>query len=317
MHRFFYSILTAVIVGGILALASIFIMKKASEPRVISAMKTKDIVHNEGEEDPTFISSFSRGFQYSAGTSTQSDESIYATSFSKITAKAYMVTSIDRHNILLEKDADRLYPIASITKLITAVIAKKVFDEDDLITINFRILSAEGDTGKLRLGEKIKVKEILYPLLMVSSNDAAEGLAQTYDAIHGRGKFVKEMNSWASSVGAYRTYLKDASGLSSANVSTAHDLSIITQWIDKNEPDIFDITLNKNKTIRSHSWISPTHFLNLSSSQGGKNGYTVEANRTNVSLFSVGFPKRLYSVVLLGSEQRDSDTLAVLNEALK
>jgi D-alanyl-D-alanine carboxypeptidase (penicillin-binding protein 5/6) len=236
---------------------------------------------------------------------------------SVISAAAYSVQSLDHNNTLIQKDADRALPIASVTKLITAVVAKKFFDEDDLVTITSSVLDTEGNTGKFRLNEKFKVKEILYPLLLVSSNDAAEALSQGYDSRHGKGKFVKAMNDWANGVGAYRTYFRDASGLSPQNVSTAHDLALISKWIQEHEPEIFNITLTKSKTIRTHTWVNPTHFLNLSSYTGGKNGYTTEANLTNISLFSLGEPKRLYSVVLLGSKNREADTLKVLNQAVK
>jgi len=323
--QFFISIFTAVLVGVGLAYGGIFAVQIVSSARMGSVeekredAQTEEVHEEEGVIDPTFISRFSRGFAYIAEASREDfdETTISAVASPSVSALAYTVTSIDKGNTLVEHDAERLLPIASITKLIAAVIAKKVFDENHTIEITGQMLATEGDTGKLRLGEKIKVKDLLYPLLMVSSNDAAEALAQTYDAKHGRGKFVKEMNDWAGSIGAYRTYFRDPSGLSSNNMSTARDISIIAKWIKENEPEIFDITLTKARTMRTRTWINPTHFLNLSSYDGGKNGFTTEAGLTSVSLFSFGIPKRYYSVVLLGSKQRDADTLAVLNMALK
>ncbi len=311
-------------VGVGIAFFSIEGLKFATRTKLsseVAVMKEKNIQETAGEEDPTFVSKFSRGFIYSSSQVPETPEEIAgkvpADYITGISALAYSVTNLERESVVIEKDADRLLPVASITKLVTAVVAKKLFDKSKQISITVRMLSTEGDTGRLRFGEKYKIGEILYPLLMVSSNDAAEAIAQSYDTLNGRGKFVKEMNAWANSIGAYRTYFKDASGLSFNNLSTANDISIIAKWIKVNEPEIFDITLTKAKTIRTHTWINPTHFLNISSYQGGKNGYTTEANRTSVSLFYLGFPKRLYSVVLLGSMQRDADTLAVLNEVLK
>lgn len=234
-----------------------------------------------------------------------------------ISALAYSVQSLDKDNVLVEKDSERLLPIASVTKLITAVVAEKLMKQDDPVVITQKVLNTEGSTGKFKLGEKFKVKEILYPLLLVSSNDAAEAIAQAYDSKHKPGDFVKEMNNWVSSIGAYRTYFRDPTGLSPQNVSTARDLSIIAKWIKSNAPEIFDVTLTKAITIRNHTWVNPTHFLSLSSYTGGKNGFIPEARLTNVSLFALGSPKRLYSVVLLGSKSRDRDTLSVLNSAVK
>lgn len=308
-HRqFFFSISTAIIVGVSIAYIGItgfqFLKNGGSIKNFSNAVSyAAEDVQEEVSDDITL-----------------SNESLTIPTNSSpipISALAYSVQSLDKDNVLVEKDSERVLPIASITKLITAVVAKKLFTDDDTVTITTKMLSTEGNTGHLRLGEKFKIGEILYPLLLVSSNDAAVALSQSYDSHHGSGKFVMAMNDWAKSIGAYRTYFRDASGLSPDNVSTAHDLSLITKWIKENKPEIFYITLTNAKTIRTHTWVNPTHFLSLSSYTGGKNGFTTEAHLTSISLFALGSPKRLYSVVLLGSKARDRDTLALLNEAVK
>lgn len=231
-----------------------------------------------------------------------------------ISASSYIVTNLDTANkVLVEKNADTLLPLASVTKLVTAVVARRLMDDAKQIEMTKQMLATNGDTGKLRLGEKLSVEELMYPLLMVSSNDAAEALARGFD----RKKFIKEMNDWANSIGAYRTYFRDPSGLSVENVSTARDITIITDWIQNNMPEIITITNTKSKTIRVHTWTNPTHFLNLSVYAGGKNGYTPEANRTGLAIFKLGTPEKMYAVVLLGSSFRDEDTLDVLDLALK
>ncbi len=73
----------------------------------------------------------------------------------------------------------------------------------------------------------------------------------------------------------------------------------------------------KSKQIRLHNWVNPTHFLNLTSYAGGKNGYLPEAGRTSVSLWRLGNNKRLYLSIILGSSNRDADTLKVLDLSLK
>jgi D-alanyl-D-alanine carboxypeptidase len=299
--QFFFSILTAIIVGVGTAYIGITGVEVALRP-------------------PDFFKTFSSHITYAAEDVREEvgdDLSITDSSSAAISALAYSVESLDKGNVLLEKDASKPLPIASVTKLITAVVALNLFRDTDTITITGKMLDTEGDTGHLRLEEKYRISEILYPMLLVSSNDAAEAISQSYDSSHGKGAFVGAMNGWVKSIGALHTSFRDASGLSPQNVSTAHDLSLITKWIKENKPLIFDITLTKAKTIRTHTWINPTHFLNLSSYSGGKNGFIPEARLTNVSIFSLGEPKRLYAVTLLGSQNRDKDTLAVLNQAVK
>ena len=230
----------------------------------------------------------------------------------KVTAESYQVTDISDNSIILQKDQSRLFPLASVSKLVTAVVARKLIDSEKYVTLTPKILSTYGNEAKFRVGEKIKVGELMYPLLMVSSNDSAEALASAYPL--GRQKFLKEMNNWVNSIGAYRTYFRDPSGLSPENVSTAEDVSIITKWILANDPEIFDITLTKTKTIRTHTWTNATHFLNLSTFAGGKNGYTPEAGRTSVYLFRLGKQKKLFSVVILDSSARDVDTMNLIDQ---
>lgn len=319
MSRFIFSILTAIGVGAGIAFAVIEGMDIITQEKIAVAISSEEV---SVEEDPTFISHFSRAFIYSTTEEKISIADLPGDFIEKqepsikkaLTAMSYSMTDLETGEAIMEKAGDRLLPIASITKLVTAVVARRMIDPDDAVEITSTVLRTEGDTGKLRLNEKIKVKDLLYPLLMVSSNDAAEALARHYDSIHWRGEFIREMNNWANSIGAYRTYFRDPSGISPNNLSTADDISVIAKWILENDPDIFDITLMKAKSIRSHTWVNPTHFLNLAEYLGGKNGYTPEADRTSVSLFAIGVPKKIYSIVLLGSTQRDADTLMMLNE---
>lgn len=337
MAKVYYSMLKACICGAIIAFAFIFLQQfllknygqntnKVSDSKIVNEaqlVKTSiphTAILEEADQDPTFVSRFSRVFIYSADNGKEVIESAKTslartTTSRKISAKSYVVIDLDRNAILLEKNPEKSLPIASITKLVTAVMAKKLLNQDETVTITRKALLTYGNEAWLKEGEKLKVSELLHPLLMVSSNDASEALAGSYKK--GRKEFIKEMNNWVNSIGAYRTYFDDPSGLSYKNVSTSKDISIIIKWIIENEPDIFKITAQKSKSIRFHTWTNPTHFLNLSSYAGGKNGYTFEANRTSVALFRLGKANRLYGIILLGSSNRDSDILDLLEEALR
>ncbi len=228
-----------------------------------------------------------------------------------ITSSAYLVGNLENGQVVIEKNKSVAYPIASVTKLMTAVVAKELIDPNALIPISSNAYYTEGKTGHLVLGEKIKASDLFYPMLMVSSNDAAEAFAQYY----GRGKFIKAMNAKVASWGAKHTRFYDASGLNPSNVSTPDDLLKIISALYKEDPDIIAITHTKTKSIKGHSWVNATHFLNLSSYIGGKNGYTEEADRTAVSLFSLvgkdGLTHPL-AIIILQSDSRDKDVLAII-----
>ncbi len=229
-------------------------------------------------------------------------------STSTITAKAYIVRDLTTNKVILEKDSDKLLPIASLTKLITASVARRLIDPNTRITMNSLILQTYGNTANFRNGETYSISDLLYPLLMVSSNDAAEALAFVY----GRAKFINAMNDFMQSIGAYRTSIADPAGLSPNSISTASDMARVIDWIRLNDPVILKITELKNITVRDHNWVNPTHFLSWSNYLGGKNGYLPEANRTGIGLFSVGQSSDIYAVVVLGSSTRDQDVETLL-----
>jgi len=326
--KLFFSMLTACAFGIAISLIGILLFERLisvgdKEPEPVipeSEIHSADIsILEEADQDPTFVSKFSRVFVYSADDGLDiiesAKKSIPHTANAKITAPSYVVLDMDRNAIILEKNSEKLLPIASVTKLVTAVVARKLINTDNQVVMSSKILATYGNEAKFRLNEKIKVEELIYPLLMVSSNDASEALASAHPK--GRKEFIKEMNDWVNSIGAYRTYFADPSGLSPRNVSTTKDLAIITKWIYDNEPEIFNITLQKSYSMRTHTWTNPTHFLNLTSYAGGKNGYTPEANRTSVALFKLGRQQRLYGIMMLGSSARDADILDLLEEAIK
>lgn len=206
----------------------------------------------------------------------------------QVNAKAYFVKDLTTGTVVAQYNAEQLLPIASLTKLVTAVIARRLIPDTRRITITKAVMATYGNTADFRAGETFSVGDLMYPMLMVSSNDAAEAFAQSY----GRTKFIQAMNDFTQSIGAYRTYFSDPSGLDSRNVSSAEDQAIIIDWIRNNDSAILGITELKAYTIRSHTWVNPTHFLSWSYYIGGKNGYLPEADRTNVSLFKWGSRER-------------------------
>ncbi len=266
--------------------------------------------------DPgTTVSGFKRVIRYTA---LEEEDLINAATLAlplgadnRVTADGYIVKSLTAGgSVVTEHNSEKSMPIASLSKLITAIVARKLIDPNKRITLTKEIIATYGNTAQFRNGETFLAKDLYYPLLMVSSNDAAEAFAQSY----GRKKFLQYMNDFVQSIGAYRTYFADPSGLSPDNVSTANDLTIILNWIRVNDPEILNITRLQAKTIKSHTWVNPTHFLSWSNYLGGKNGYTPEANRTGAVIFAMGSKKNIYAIVVLGSVARDADVVKLLGK---
>ena len=135
-----------------------------------------------------------------------------------------MVVDANTSEELLAKDVDRVVPIASITKLTTAMVVLdanppmgeilKISDEDrDLVM---------GTTSRLHVGWKLSREEMLHLALMSSENRAAAALSRYYPG--GRPAFIKAMNEKAAVLGMTKTHFVNPNGLTSENVSTASDL---------------------------------------------------------------------------------------------
>lgn len=245
-----------------------------------------------------------------SGEYSQIDEGV---KFPKITAKSYIVADMDTGEIIESKNADEIYPIASLTKLITAMVSIETIDQYSPININRQAIDTYGKQGNLRNGEILTANELLYPLLLESSNDAAEALA----IFAGRDAFIKNMNDKMVSIGMYNTKFEDASGLSQKNFSTAMELFGIVQYIEKNYPEIFKITDKQSHRIGRRVWNSNSRFRTDKYYIGGKNGYTDEALLTLIANFelplSVGENKnRRISIILLQSTKVEKDTRDIL-----
>lgn len=218
-----------------------------------------------------------------------------------------------KEKILFEKNSDTPLPIASLTKLMSALVAMEEYPTNQKIAMSPTILAEEGDTGFLRVEDVFTVKDLLYLLLIESSNDAAAALA---DPI-GREVFVERMNEQARSLGLQNTVFFNPTGLDSdepANYSTTRELSALTSHILENYPQIFDILglrefdlftlqeefhhtmVNTNELLHDASWQVPI--------LGGKTGWTPLAQ--GCLLLVVESPKKngLLISVILGSEDR-------------
>lgn len=229
-----------------------------------------------------------------------------------LSSKAYMVADLETGEIIIEKNVDTVYPIASVSKLMTALVARELMDMQTVAIVSRDASKTYGAQGGLGLGEKIRLRDLLFPLLMESSNDAAEVFSDQY----GNAKFLEEMNKKAAAIGMVDTYYRDPSGLDPQNTSTPKDLYKLVRYIYKNDPEIFDITRVKQFSIKAHTWYNRNGLLPMAGFVGGKNGYIDQSRQTTASLFEVPLAKggtRTVVITLLRSDTKDSDVAKLLN----
>ncbi len=230
----------------------------------------------------------------------------------KVSAKSYLVGDINTGEVILSKDQENILPLASVSKLMTAVVASEIAKPDEVAFVSKRALLTYGQNGELRLKENIKITDLLYPLLLESSNDAAEVIAEHF----GRDSFIRKMNVKAESLGMEGTYYEDPSGLSPNNKSTASDVFKLTGHIAKEHPDILKITIKRSFSNKKHNWSNISQFLGKDGYIGGKSGYTDAARQTVVSLFSLPLAEksdRPVAITLLSSKDRKKDVESIVN----
>ena len=230
----------------------------------------------------------------------------------KISALAYTVADLETEEIILAKEQDKKFPIASVSKLMTAILTENLSkNEDETTTINLQALKTYGQNGNLHLNEKIKLNELLYPLLLESSNDAAEAIALHF----GRNEFLKKMNEKAKEIGLTLTSFEDPSGLSAQNQSTSYELFKLAKYIRENQKDIFEKTTKKSYLNKKHKWFSNNQFLRQNEYEGGKSGYTDPARQTVIATFALPLGQignRHIGITLLQSPDRKKDVETIL-----
>lgn len=224
-----------------------------------------------------------------------------AKSIPQIDAKSYIIADLDTGEVILEKDKYSLRPTASLAKLMTAAISLETINQYQDTTVSKTAHDTYGEQGGLKTGETFEIKELLYPLLLESSNDASEVLAEHL----GRSRFINLMNEKALAIGLTSTHFDDPAGLSPETVSTSRDLFKLVQYIYKYKSYILDVTKLPEYSSGGHTWHNISRFVNDTNYLGGKNGYTDEARHTLISLFSLPiseFSSRNIAFILLDGD---------------
>ena len=201
-------------------------------------------------------------------------------------------------------------PIASLTKLVTAVAVMQSAQKDESFEIIASDVNTEGRAGKLQVGVMTTPYELLFPLLLESSNDAGVAIGRRL----GEG-FGKSKDALIDSLSLSQTYIYEPTGLSEKNVSTVADLAVFFSYLKKSYPHIVDITTLDTYIDSRTGYGNSNPIHTLPNFVGGKQGYTNEAGRTFVGTFRVPNTATEIGVVVLQSDDLESDIKAILSYA--
>lgn len=210
-----------------------------------------------------------------------------------LTAEATAVFDPIKNAYLLNKDAERVLPIASISKIVTALVALERAGEESRILITPEAVAAEGTAGDFSMGETFTLTDLASAMMVESSNDAAVAIAQYVGTIYGGDTFddsqrifVQLMNKKAGEVGMQNAHFQNPTGLDvddeteASNTASAEDLVSLLLYTMRERPEILAWS-----TLPEHGIASEegrryllkninTFALTLPNFIGGKTGFT-------------------------------------------
>jgi D-alanyl-D-alanine carboxypeptidase (penicillin-binding protein 5/6) len=232
----------------------------------------------------------------------------------RIDARAFLVQSGTTGDVLRARNSERRLPIASITKLMTALVTLEHARLDDVVTVSGAAVGAGGSTIRLRAGERLTVRELLEAALIQSANDSADALA-AYVGDGSEERFVAMMNARARELGLTRTHFVRPDGLDApGHVSSARDVTLLARVL-MHKPAFRRIVRQPTAAIAGgrvlHTWNDLlTSFPGVI---GVKTGHTSLAGWSEVAAARRG-PLTIYATIL-GSpsrSERNSDLARLL-----
>ena len=198
----------------------------------------------------------------------------------EVSATACVLMDADTGLVLYRKNEDQRMLIASVTKLMTALVVLEQGEVDETVTVTAAHM-AEGSSMYLRVGEKLTLEELLYGLLLCSGNDAALALTECAGGVE---PFVALMNEKAAALGMKNTHFANPNGLDDEeHYSTAYDMALLA-CAAANEPTLRRIASTRTAAIGGRTLTNHNKLLSrMVGCIGLKTGYTKAAGRTLVS----------------------------------
>lgn len=221
-----------------------------------------------------------------------------------VQAESYCVMSGDEHEVVEEKDMHKTQSVASISKIMTAVLAIEKGNLTDRWAVSDAILKVDGSSLYLQVGQEVSLEDLLYGLMLRSGNDAAVEIAT-----HISGdveSFVALMNEKAKQIGMLDTTFHNPSGLDEedgGNLSSAYDMALLMSYAMKN-PTFVSITGSQYYTSSlQQRWKNKNKLLfAYDKAIGGKTGFTKKAGRTLVSAASDGNTQSIVVTLKAGDD---------------
>ena len=239
----------------------------------------------------------------------------------RVNATSTTLMDMDTNRVLYNSNGNDVRLIASISKIMTAIVTINNYDISNVIKIDESVLKSYGSGIYVEVGEEISIENLLYGLMLRSGNDAAIQIANTVGG--SMENFVKMMNDTAKSIGMKNTNFINSSGLENdkgeGNTSTSYDMALLMSYAMKNE--VFKKIVSTQKKVvktnyKTYVWYNKNKLLkNYKFCTGGKTGFTEKARRTLVTTASKD--NMNFVVVTLNDPNDFSDHLNLYEEYFK
>ncbi len=249
------------------------------------------------------------------------DTNVQKTGNLKLTATSVVSYDLTTDTLLYSKNIRTRVPLASLTKIMTAIVALENQGINDEMRVSKSAAKVGENSMGLEQGEILKLEDLLYGLVLASGNDAAETIAE--NSKFGRDDFVYIMNKKAEDLGLYDTHFTNPSGLEGdgKQYSTAYDLLVMTRYGLQN-PNFAKIVSTVNHEIpasEKHKAFYLYNETNLLTSypgvKGVKTGYTYEAGLCLVSYLEQDGHHII--AILLNAQNRRQEMKDLLDYSLK
>jgi len=232
-------------------------------------------------------------------------------------ARAFLVGDLRSGQVLVSHRAEQMLPIASLTKIMTVVVALERFGPDAEVLVTEEAVATEGAKVPLLLGDRLTVRELVRACMVRSGNDAAIALAA--HAPKGTAQFVEWMNDKARTLGLSGVHFANPMGFDAEDhYATAKALFDLARYAVKTHPMIREAAKLPEADVRGRLktyTVKSTNALlgdGLLSVEGLKTGTTEGAGQSLMLLIRLPDGRELLSVVL-GSKERFSETKTLLS----
>jgi D-alanyl-D-alanine carboxypeptidase len=230
-------------------------------------------------------------------------------------AKSVLVWDVVNNRPIFAKDENTPRPLASLTKVMTALTAVSILPKNTVVVVRKEFLDEEGDSG-LYVDEKWNLKKLIDFSLIVSSNDGMKSIAsvagafglpqQNYDM--GLKDFINKMNQTAKTLGLNTMYFNNETGLDGASgqnggMASAKDMTALMEYVVKKYPDLMEATKEKTGVISSydkkHTVKNTDEIVNkIPNLIASKTGYTDQAGGNLSVVFDAGVARPIVITVL-------------------